>query len=499
MDLSLTADNEQLGFSALNGSWNGKYGQMMTAFARDMRSLAMHCNVKFWNDDYYYYYDGIYVVVSYSIIAQAYNMFLEKFMITQMMGRRVIADDYFFSVIRTCNPLRPRHDVMCFSNGVLDLTQGKLPKFVPHNADYHCIYKHPYKYDKNAKCRKWQKFLHEVLPDKTSRTILQMFLGPGVIQKGEIRETHKAVELCLLLVGTGANGKSVVFDVSCALFGDRYISKMDYASLTADGDEGMRGRYPIQGCVFNWSSDTDYRKFGKKNTAMFKRLVSGEEVTYRKLGQNVMVNADIPYMIFNMNALPVPEDDSLGFLRRLQYVTFDVTIPENKRNPFLATDIIEDELPGVFNWVMRGAMELKRKRFRFPVSDGGKKAIIKSLLLTNPILSWLKAYDIRSTANARGELFAKIKSSDCYSSFVNFCHANYVDDDKIPSIQKFGRDMSSKALFTACSMPSGHGYKVYGCTLERMNTPIILDLVPDDVPDRMEELDDRRSYLSAED
>ena len=54
--------------------------------------------------------------------------------------------------------------------------------------------------------------------------ILQMFLGLGLIQRGtaynpyEGKESSK-IELCLLLIGTGANGKSVIFDVACNLFG----------------------------------------------------------------------------------------------------------------------------------------------------------------------------------------------------------------------------------------------------------------------------------------
>src|SRR3712207_9395295 len=95
------------------------------------------------------------------------------------------------------------------------------------------------------------------------------------------------IELCLLLVGGGANGKSVIFEVMRALYGKDRISYMDYDALTADGDEGMRGRYPIRNAIFNWSSDSTPKKFGRKNTGVFKRLVSGEPVAYRKLGPDI--------------------------------------------------------------------------------------------------------------------------------------------------------------------------------------------------------------------
>ena len=90
-------------------------------------------------------------------------------------------------------------------------------------------------------------FIKEVLPDRTSRMILQMFLGLGLIQRGtaynpyEGKESSK-IELCLLLIGTGANGKSVIFDVACNIFGKDRISKMDYADITAECVEGLRVR-----------------------------------------------------------------------------------------------------------------------------------------------------------------------------------------------------------------------------------------------------------------
>ena len=171
-----------------------------------------------------------------------------------------------------------------FSNGVVDFGAGiKDPKVLPFSPDYHVTYYHPYEFNPSAKCDRWLNFIHEVLPDRTSRKILQMFLGLGLVQRGNAYDPFNGkqsskVELCLLMVGTGANGKSVVFDVACNLFGKDKISKMDYGDLTAEGDEGMRGRFPIRNAIFNWSSDSDPKRFGMKNTGMFKRLVSGEPV-----------------------------------------------------------------------------------------------------------------------------------------------------------------------------------------------------------------------------
>ena len=47
-----------------------------------------------------------------------------------------------------------------------------------------------------------------------------------------------------------------------------------------------------------------------------------------------------------------------GFFRRFLFVMFEVTIPEWKKNPNLAKEIIEDELSGVFNWVLEGLQRI---------------------------------------------------------------------------------------------------------------------------------------------
>ena len=346
-------------------------------------------------------------------------------------------------------------------------------------------------------------FIHEVLPDKTSRMILQMFLGLGLIQRGtaynpyEGKESSK-IELCLLLVGTGANGKSVIFDVACNIFGKDRISKMDYADLTADGDEGMRGRYPIRNAIFNWSSDSDPKKFGRKNTGMFKRLVSGEPVPMRKLGRDILEGNSIPYLIFNLNELPFPDDASLGFIRRLQYVSFDVTIPKERQDPELASKIIREELSGVFNWIFRGAMELRNRKYRFPAAEGSRRQLLISLLGSNPIYAWIRAYDMRCSPEARGEISECMLAKEMYERFVEFCNANDVEEKDIPTIQKFGRDMSDKYGFFKKRSQGGMTYKVYGAQMIDLKQELLIN----DVKNKLrgeEDIKQPESFIQPDD
>lgn len=470
---TLSAD-AKYGFGMFRADWgktnSESWSRMMVSFCKSVRELAKDCPVKYYAGAYYMFNGKIYEAVDSTVVEQAYQLLMEELFIAPVLGRTSVRKDAFMETIKNYNVLVPQFDVVAFGNGVVDFGLSRSnPMAMPYSPHYHVTYYHPYDFDPKAKCRRWDNFLHEVLPDRTSREILQMFLGLGLVQRGDAYNPYEGkmsdkIELCLMLIGGGANGKSVIFEVMCALFGKDRISKMDYAELTADGDEGMRGRYPIRNAIFNWSSDSDPKKFGRKNTGMFKRLVSGEPVPYRKLGENVLESKSLPYLIFNLNELPFPEDVSLGFIRRLQYVSFDVTIPKEKQDPQLAAKIIRDELPGVFNWVLDGERMLRRRKFQFPSAEGSRKQLLLSLLDSQPIMSWLRAYELRNDKAAKNEVALWIPAKTLYESFVQFCEDNNVDDKSRPTINKFGRVLWGACKFGKKRSPGGVIYETYGVT-----------------------------------
>lgn len=486
--LSLCQDPD-LGFSELGCDW-GKgdgYNKNYARYCRAMRRLAKNCPVKCVDKVFYLFNGRIYSPVDDIVVIGAYNLLIEHLNISAAFGRKSLCETVFLQPIRDYNVLNTRFELMAFSNGVVDFGMDS-PQLYPFSPEFHVTYYHPYAYNPKASCDRWLSFLHEVLPDRNSRLILQMFLGLGLISRGDAFNPYTGkvsdkVELCLLLIGSGANGKSVIFEVACALFGREKVSKMDYSDLTAEGDEGMRGRYPIRSAIFNWSSDTDPKKFGRKNTGMFKRIVSGEPIPYRKLGENVLESSSIPYLVFNLNELPFPEDASLGFIRRLQYISFDVVIPPDRRNPQLASLIIQNELSGVFNWVYRGMKEVRRRKFQFPAAEGSKRQLMLLLLGSQPILAWLRAYSLRNAREAKNEVCVYVKAGVLYDSFVQFCRDNDLDMDKIPTQQKFGRVLWDKCSFFKKRTPQGMMYETYGCSESDLSKHVLISSDGYDIED----------------
>ena len=462
-------------FMPCKGQWGFRgsegYLKKESMFLTALRNFA-RCIPLGWHEGDLYRYDGrIYVPVEKGLVRQAYNRLLEYLGIFVMIGNTKAFEQYFLDVVRYYNQLQPRFDVVAFTNGVLDLRDYTFHEFA---EKYHCTYMHPYRYNPAEKCYKWQSFLREVLPDKNQRLVLQMFLGLGLIERGTVYNPFEGkerakVELCLILIGAGANGKSVIYQTAMGIFGRDRISGVDYDELTASGDEGMRARRLLRGAIFNWSSDSETRTFGKKRSGVFKRIVSGEPVTDRKIGGDVQENFTMPYLIFNLNELPNPDEGSFAFIRRLQYISFDVVIPKERQNKSLAFEL-QSEYPGIFNWVVRGAKEIRRRKFVFPDSEGNRRQVLLTIMKKDPVAAWVKVYNIRPVPDANNELYEYVRSADVIEYITAFCEENGVE---APSIQKMGTDLRHLGFYKK-RYSEGYRYQVYGCSAEKMKIPVAI-------------------------
>ena len=470
-------------FHVLGGSWGYKssdsYQRKVVMMNKNTRRLGQDSPVLF-NEGEFWLYDGrIYVPVREELIVAAYYLLVEHLEILPAINNKVFAKT-FTDAIRYYNPMVLSRNLVAFENGVLDIApilRGKNPIFHDHfDPHFHVTYYHPYAYDDKAKCTRWMNFLHEVLPDKNSRVILQMFLGLGLIDSSEVYLPYEGrdaarVELCLLLIGSGGNGKSVIYRTARGVYGSDRISEVPYVDLTMTGDEGMRARLPMRHKIFNWSTEEDGRIFCKKHTATFKKIVSGEPVLDRRLGGNVTKNDNLPYLVFHLNELPYPDDQSFGFIRRLQFISFDITVPKERRNPRLAQELITN-YPGIFNWIVRGAREVVRRKFVFPSSEGHRRQMLLSQLRSNPVVAWLNAYQIRPTMRANNELSELVTTKVLLDSLAQFCEDNGVE---MPSKQTFGATMNRYGSgFYKKRFPEGNRYQVFGCTSEQMMRPYVV-------------------------
>jgi putative DNA primase/helicase len=256
----------------------------------------------------------------------------------------------FFAVARLAPPQRKRYVVLInFKNGTFEVTpQGHRLRDFSRN-DF-LTYELPFDYNPDADCVEFKKFLQRVLPNATLQLILAEFIG-------YVFAKHLKLDKCLILFGSGANGKSVFFEIIKALLGIDNVSFFTLKNLNEEKNRAL-----IVDKLLNYGSEIN----ASIETDIFKVLASGEPVQARRIYQDPLMIDDYARLAFNCNELPKDVEHNEAYFRRFLIIPFNVTIPEEERDPELAQRIIKNELSAVFNWVLQGLDSLlKNKCFTY--------------------------------------------------------------------------------------------------------------------------------------
>ncbi len=307
--------------------------------------------------DFIYLFNGAYWK---SIDKEAFQKFLgessEKmgvgkytakyFQFREKLFKQFIASEYLPA------PERPKNKVMInLQNGTFEI-KGKEKTLKAFNSKDFIKYQLPFAYDPESIAPIFQTYLDKVLPEKDKQTVLCEFLGYVFLPHSQIK-----LEKALFLFGSGANGKSVLYEVIKALLGSHNTSDYSLQSLT--NDTGYY-RAELGDKLVNYASEIS----GNLDSTKFKLLASGEPMEARLPYGNPFIITDYAKLIFNTNQLPKEVEFNNAFFRRFIIIPFEVTIPENEQDKELHKKIIENELPGVFNWVLEGLNRLlEQKKF----------------------------------------------------------------------------------------------------------------------------------------
>ncbi len=252
----------------------------------------------------------------------------------------------FMSTAYLPTPERARDAVKInLANGTfhISLDQQELREFTP--ADF-LTYQLPFEYNPAATAPLFEQFLTRVQPDKDCQQLLAEFIGYVFVSPAKMK-----LEKTLLLYGSGANGKSVFFEIITAMLGKENVSHHSLQNLTI---EPAYCRANLANVLVNYASELG----GKLDANVFKQLVSGEPVEARLPYGHPFTMSDYGKLLFNCNELPTEVEHTSAFFRRFIIVPFTQTISPNEQDPRLAAKIITSELSGVFNWVLAGLQRL---------------------------------------------------------------------------------------------------------------------------------------------
>ena len=289
-------------------------------------------------------------------------------------------------------------------NGTFEISpQGT--KLRPFDRSDFITYQLPFEYNPQAKAPLFEAYLNKVLPDPERQRVLAEYLGFVFIKHGSnaLKE-----EKALILYGTGANGKSVFFEVVNALLGTDNVSSYSLQSLT--NDNGYF-RAKLANKLVNYASEIN----GNLEASIFKQLVSGEPVEARLPYGEPFTLRHYAKLIFNCNELPKDVEHTNAYFRRFLIIPFDVTIPEEEQDKNLHSKIIENELAGVFNWVLEGLDRLLKQK-GFSPCDAARQAVEQYRIESNSVQMFLNENEYISSPTK----YKPIK--DLYFEYRAFCN-----------------------------------------------------------------------------
>ena len=293
----------------------------------------------------------------------------------------------------------------------------------------------PYDYKPQATCPLFLKYLDRIFrnrKEKKQETISYLQRAVGYTLTGLTQE-----QCLFLLYGSGANGKSVFLDVLNALTGE-YGTVAQSKSFTTNHGEINNDIAALSGkrmvCASENSSDTNL------DESLIKQLTGGEEICARFLHQEFFTYKPKFKIWWGFNHPPAISDMTNSIWRRIKIIPFDEILQESEWDKKLAEKLISSELPGIFNWAIKGLQEYYEKGLNTPqiVTKATSDYKMEQDILHDFVFECCEI-------PLPDEPFGKktiVKASELYNTYKQW--NSYNGDEKPMSSTKFGRLLRDK-------------------------------------------------------
>jgi len=273
--------------------------------------------------------------------------------VTDLLQTEVFRPDHEFNI-------GAPESVNCL-NGELSLYKEAASWIIePHNRENYRTTQIPIEYDCEAKATRFIKFLGEVFKgdddaqDKI-KALLEMI--------GYTLMAHCRHEKFIILVGSGANGKSVLLAILEALCGS-----LNVAGVQPSQFDRTFQRAHLHGKLANIVTEIEQGEVIAD--AALKGIVSGEPTTVEHKHKDPFVMRPFSTCWFGTNHMPHTRDFSDALFRRALVVSFNNTFKHELGNcdPMLKEKLL-DELPGILNLALDAYANAIEHGFTMPISS----------------------------------------------------------------------------------------------------------------------------------
>ncbi|NDB69060.1 MAG: hypothetical protein EB015_13835 [Methylocystaceae bacterium] len=230
-------------------------------------------------------------------------------------------------------------------NGEIELVEGKWV-LTQHRREHYRTTQIPVLFDPTAVAPKFRIFLNDIFindPDKEEKikSLLEM-LGYSLV-------SHTRHEKFVILIGAGANGKSVLLGILHALCGSENVAGVQPSNF---GNSFQRAH--LEQKLVNIV--TEIAQGEVIADAELKGITSGEPSTVEhKYGAPFVMT---PYSTcwFGSNHMPRTKDFSDALFRRAIIIPFNRIFQKTEQNPNLKEEL-KAELPGILNLALNAYAE----------------------------------------------------------------------------------------------------------------------------------------------
>jgi hypothetical protein len=192
--------------------------------------------------------------------------------------------------------------------------------------------------------------------------LLQMFLGATLMSRREAK-----IETMLVLYGTGANGKSVVFETVKGVLGNDNVTHFGISEIMKDGDQ-KKNVAMMNGKRLNYCSEIRSYFRDDRYDDILKVLISGEPMTARPMYGENFTAYDIPLLMANTNFSIYESTLTPAMRRRMRQIKFGVKIEQFKQDRCLSNRL-RKEYPAILRWMAIGLDKLRAENYTLP-NDG---------------------------------------------------------------------------------------------------------------------------------
>jgi len=220
-------------------------------------------------------------------------------------------------------------------NGIYNFMKEEL---IPYSSEYVFLKKHPIYYSKEKLLGEnpIDKFLKEITESQEDTLQLKEIIG-YCFYRGMPFQT------AFLLIGAGANGKSVYLNLIRAMLGRENVSNESLQSLT-ENRFASANLYQKNANVFG---DLPAKAF--RDVGLLKLLTGGDVVTAEQKFKASFGFINYAKIIASCNEVPETPDTTEGFFRRWIIINFPRSFEKNA-NPNLLEELIQKQyLSDFFN------------------------------------------------------------------------------------------------------------------------------------------------------